>query len=133
LFCIAPVSGQTDRAAQCGHSTIAEFSAGLEPKAKAFLATLKAALRTAAKSKIAALVQYPLNVNTEKGHRLVRTGSQFITEYEQLFTASVRKAIEKQTPECLFANWQGVMIGDGEVWFEEQRDGSMKIKTLNIP
>jgi hypothetical protein len=26
-----------------------------------------------------------------------------------------RKAIEKHTPECLFANWQGVMIGDGEV------------------
>jgi hypothetical protein len=36
-------------------------------------------------------------------------------------------------PECLFANWQGVMIGDGEVWFEEQQNGSVKIKTLNIP
>jgi len=25
------------------------------------------------------------------------------------------------------------MIGNGEVWFEEQSNGGMKIKTLNVP
>lgn len=53
--------------------------------------------------------------------------------YKRLFTHAIVNAIEKQPPECLFANWQGVMIGHGAVWFEEQPNGTMKIKTLNIP
>jgi hypothetical protein len=72
-------------------------------------------------------------VNTDKGHWFIRSNSQFGKNYYRILTPAVRKAIEKQSPECFFANWQGVMIGDGEVWFEEQRSGGMKIKTLNIP
>jgi hypothetical protein len=94
---------------------------------------MKAALQAGDRRKIAGMVQYPLAVNTEKSHRTVRSSAQFLAEWDHLFTLSVRNVIAKQIPECLFANWQGVMIGDGEVWFEDQRDGSMKIKTLNVP
>jgi len=69
----------------------------------------------------------------DKTHRRVQSSSQFLVDYDRLFTSSIRNAIEKQRPGCLFANWQGVMIGDGEVWFEERSNGNMKIKTLNIP
>lgn len=58
--------GQADSATHCGRSTVAEFSASLEPKAEAFLATLQAAVQAVDSRKIALMVQYPLLVNTGK-------------------------------------------------------------------
>lgn len=123
---------QAEKKSNCHGSTVEDFSPSLGPKARTFLASLTVAVRAGDKQKVAAMVQYPLNVNTDKGHRLVRSSSEFVRDYTHLFTPAIVKAIQKQVPECLFANWQGVMIGDGEVWFEEQKSGGMKIKTLNI-
>jgi hypothetical protein len=130
---LGPVFSESATKVDCGHSTVADFSASLEPKANAFLASLKAAVKAQDKQRVAGMVHYPLLVNMSKGHKQIKTTTQLMAEYDRLFTASMRKAIEEQTAACLFANWQGVMIGDGEVWFEEQSSGSMKIKTLNIP
>jgi hypothetical protein len=130
---IASAFSQGAAKVDCGHSTVADFSPSLEPKANAFLTSLKAAVKAQDKHKVAGMAQYPLLVNMFKGHKQIKTAAQFIAEYDRLFTPSMRKAIEEQTPACLFANWQGVMIGDGEVWFEEQSNGSMKLKTLNVP
>jgi len=60
-------------------------------------------------------IQYPLRVNAHKRYRLVRSGSEFVGDYKRLFTSAIVNTIEKQLPECLFANWQGVMIGHGAV------------------
>jgi hypothetical protein len=128
---IAPAYGQATTA-DCGHSTVADFSPSLQPKAESFLAALKAAVKAQDKRKVAEMIRYPLLVNMLRGHRQIRTSAQLIAEYDRLFTPSIRKVIEEQSPRCLFANWQGVMIGDGEAWFEEQPTGGMKIKTLNI-
>ena len=124
---------QPQMPSKCGNSTVEEFSPSLGPKARAFLAALSAAVKAGDKQKVAAMVQYPLYVNTGKLRRLVRSRSEFAMDYDRIFTPAVRKAIERQVPECLFANWQGVMIGHGEVWFEEQKNGGMRIKTVNIP
>lgn len=71
------------------------------------------------KHKVAGMVRYPLLVNRGKRHELIKTSARLMAEYDRVFTAPVRQAIERQSAECLFANWQGVMIGNGEVWFEE--------------
>jgi hypothetical protein len=61
----------------------------------------------------------------------VRTEAQFLSQYDSIFDAQVRKAIAQQTAKCLFGNYQGTMIGDGEVWYREQASGAMKIVTVN--
>lgn len=104
----------------------------MAPRARAFLASLKVALGGGDKQKVAAMVQYPLRANVDKTHRLIRDSAEFVKDYNRLFTPAVVKAVERQQPECLFANWQGVMIGHGEVWFEEQKNRSIKIKTINV-
>jgi hypothetical protein len=124
---IAPAFGQV-ATANCGHSAVANFSPNLQPKANAFLASLKAAVRAQDKREVAGMARYPLLINMPKRHRQIMTSAQLLAEYDRLFTTAIRKAIEEQTPERLFANWPGVMIGNGEVWFEEQPTGSMKIK-----
>jgi hypothetical protein len=124
-------SSQPSQGGVCHHSTVEDFAPGLAPKARAFLGELQTAVKAGDRQKLAALVRYPLDVYSAKEHRAVRTSAELIRDFDRLFTPSVRKAIEQQMPACLFANFQGVMIGDGEVWFEEQQNGTMKVKTLN--
>ena len=37
--------------------------------------------------------------------------------YDGIVTAKVKRALAEQSYAKLFANWQGVMVGDGELWF----------------
>jgi hypothetical protein len=129
----APAFSQVATKMDCGHSTVADFSPSLESKAYEFLASLKSAVKAQDTRKVAGMVHYPLLVNMPKSRKKIKTTAQLIAEYDRLFTTSIRTAIEEQTPACLFANWQGVMIGNGEIWFGEQSNGGMKIKTLNVP
>ncbi len=103
----------------------------LAPKARRFLATLQALVKADDRQQIAGMIRYPLNVYSAKRHRRISNPGAFVSGYPVLFSPAVKKAIEQQSPECLFGNWQGVMIGNGEVWFEEGPDGTIKIKTLN--
>jgi hypothetical protein len=124
---------QTSREAKCDNSTVDDFSPSLAPKARAFLADLQTSVKAGDKQMVATMARYPLSVHLNGRTRVVLSRSQLVKDYDHLFTTSMKKAIVSQTSECLFANWQGVMIGDGEVWFEEQRNGSLRIKTLNVP
>lgn len=131
LFLPTPGFSQTDDRRGCHRSTVEDFAPSLGPKARAFLAELKAALKSGDKKRVAGLVHYPLKVTSSHGNRVVRSSTEFVKDYDHLLTPLVTKAVEQQVPACLFANYQGVMIGDGEIWFEEQQNGSMKIKTIN--
>jgi len=42
--------------------------------------------------------------------------AHFEADCEKAFTKKVREAVARQSYETI-ANWQGVMMGDGEVWF----------------
>ncbi|MCR5857319.1 hypothetical protein [Mesorhizobium sp. J428] len=37
----------------------------------------------------------------------------------------MKSSVAKQTYATLFANWQGVCIGDGEVWFSGVGDANV--------
>jgi hypothetical protein len=98
-----------------------------------FLTALQASVKAGDKQKVAMMARYPLSVYLNGRHRVIRNPPALLTDYDHIFTASMRKAIIMEAPDCLFANWQGVMIGHGEVWFEEQINGSLEIETLNVP
>jgi hypothetical protein len=129
--CIEPCLSSIQSRGQCHRSTVEDYSPALAPKARAFLSELKSAIKSGDRQKIAGLIRYPLEVNFVKGHRLVRTKVELVRDYDAIFTPATRTVVEQQVPACLFANYQGVMIGNREVWFEEQHDGTMKIKVLN--
>jgi len=133
LCAISILSLTADAQSTCGGTTVADYSPELAPKARQFLAGLSAAVKAGDKQKVAAMIENPLRVNSDDGkHRMIRGSAAFIKEYDSVFTAAVKKAIADQKPECLFANDQGVMIGGGDVWFEEQQNGTLKIKSINL-
>jgi hypothetical protein len=86
-------------------------------EAKSFLDTLKT--RTAGRDRagMCSLVSYPLEVHGKRGNQKIATEASCVAGYDRIFSASVLKAISEQRVEDLAAGSNGVMIGDGAIWF----------------
>ena len=92
--------------------------AGLtEKEASDFLAALQAAVAQDNRGQVADLVAFPLNVNAGAAQVTLSSKQEFIDSYAQIIDPQVKAAILAQTTDGLFVNWQGVMIGRGEVWY----------------
>lgn len=51
------------------------------------------------------------------------SAEEMAKDYDRIFTPGVLHAIDQAVFNELFANWKGVMIGRGEVWFRPCEDG----------
>ena len=78
-----------------------------------------------------AYVSYPLNVN-RKGKKIkINSKEDFIKSYNTIITEDVKKALLNQDVTKTFVNYQGVMVGDGEMWFTHIKNKAM-IDVINI-
>ncbi len=101
--------------------------------ARTFLSELKSAVEQDQRSKVAIMIRFPLKVGTPKKRLVIKDREEFLYNYEHILTAKVKAKIgDEMSSKCLFANWQGYMVGDGEVWFTEMISGALKIITFNI-
>jgi hypothetical protein len=107
----APGTVATAMAAENVHET----NTGLtDAEVRKFFTELQRAASTRDVRGMAALTKFPLRVN---GKVSVKNRREFIVNYRKIIKKRVRLAVEKQRYETLFSNYQGVMIGDGELWF----------------
>ncbi|MGM1022886.1 MAG: hypothetical protein ACQEXV_20835 [Bacillota bacterium] len=86
---------------------------------KAFLNTFKALQKAVAdndKEKVANYIFYPLLVNDSEKALTIPNKKEFIAQYDQIFTDAIREALVNQKTDDLFVNYQGVMVGSGELW-----------------
>ncbi|MGH8139218.1 MAG: hypothetical protein ACREVV_13645 [Steroidobacteraceae bacterium] len=84
---------------------------------QAFVAALRRAVTSGHGAWVARHVSFPLPVHTGTKTTTIRTREQFVAQYESIFNARVKAALELQSPNQLFKTSSGVMIGNGEVWF----------------
>lgn len=97
-----------------------------------FFTKLQTAIAASDKATVAGLVDYPFQARIGDKAVKIRDAAHFIADYDRVITAKVKAAVAKQTYATLFANWQGVMIGDGEIWFSGIGDGKqVKITAIN--
>jgi len=69
---------------------------------------------------VAALMRYPLRVETDGRVREIADADAFQRAYDSIIIPSVASAVAAQSFDTVFANWQGVMIGNGQVWLNGQ-------------
>jgi hypothetical protein len=127
--------------AQTDEETSARLDAlfGAHEPYQTFLAALKEAVSARDKAAVAAMVAYPFETTIAGEPVTLSSADDFALRHDQLFTPAVVAAVEKQTYGTLFANAEGVMIGDGEVWFSgicadgTCSDASVKITAVNPP
>ena len=83
-----------------------------------FLTQLQGAVRSNDRAAVAGLISYPLRVNVAGQAKFYRNVRAVQADYDRIFTPRVRSAILAQRFENLFGRDQGVMIGDGAIWFD---------------
>jgi hypothetical protein len=112
------VLGPDPAPAQSDEATSARLEAlfGDHEAYREFLIALQAAVAAGDRAAVAAMVAYPLQT-TIAGEPTIGSAAGFLRHYDRLLTPAVVAAIERQTYASLFANAEGVMIGDGEIWF----------------
>ncbi len=86
-------------------------------------------------AEIAELVQYPLALPALAQE--IKNSDEFTARYDELFTSALKVVIAEQDPYDFFERDQGIMIGNGEIWFFDYRatesdTHDYKIKTINV-
>ncbi|GGA74983.1 hypothetical protein GCM10011385_31270 [Nitratireductor aestuarii] len=90
---------------------------GAHKQYRAFLEQLQKAIAADDRQAVAAMVDYPFETRIGGKKVRIRDKKRFVADYGKIITRKIKDAVAKQRYEDLFANWQGVMIGDGEIWF----------------
>ena len=85
-----------------------------DAKVETFFLKLQHAVDTHDVKRIATMISYPPVVN---GKATVLSSDYFKKHYNDIFTKNVVAAVRRQKYGSLFGNDQGVMIGNGELWF----------------
>jgi hypothetical protein len=65
---------------------------------------------------VAGLMRYPVRVTIAGKNQKVADAAAFQRDYDRIVTPALAKLIAEQKFDTLFVNWQGVMLGQGEVW-----------------
>ena len=96
---------------------LAYFDFGSPESVDVFLRKLQAGVQAYDSSAVADLVCFPVRVNDpgEASTRIARDA--FLREYNDIITDNVRAAVLRQSTADLFIRDQGIMIGDGQIWF----------------
>jgi hypothetical protein len=75
------------------------------------------AIRDEDRESVADCMRYPLRVNESSGSREISNREELLLRYDSIFTEDYVQAILRHVPHNMFVNYQGVMLGNGEVWF----------------
>jgi len=82
-----------------------------------FLEDLQGAVRERNAAKLAAMARYPVPVYRDTDTVWIASANQFIEQFPRILDEDWREAVLDQSFDELFVNYQGCMIGSGEVWF----------------
>jgi hypothetical protein len=102
-----------------------------------FFSDLKKAVSAGDRQAVAAMVDYPITVSIGGKDVKIKSGKDFVSHYDHIFSDKIVTAVEKQTYAALFANDQGIMVGDGEIWIDgicldhDCKKQAVKIITIN--
>ena len=65
------------------------------------------------------VVSYPFVLRLGKAEIKLKNKADFKEHAALIFTTQLKSIVQKQSADSLFKNWQGIMIGNGEIWFSE--------------
>jgi hypothetical protein len=97
-----------------------------------FFRNLQAAVASDDRARVASMIDYPINVFSGSRQVRLRRKADLLRRYTTVFNRKVKDALAQQRASDLSANWRGVMIGDGQIWFAPRAESkSVKIIAIN--
>lgn len=110
-----------------------------DKKVYTFVRRFKNALKRADTKAVAAMTTFPLRLNMQAGrkkskHVFVKDEAELSEKYADIFTADLITQVINQDTTTLFANYQGLMLGDsGAMWAGLDSTGAIKLFSINVP
>lgn len=101
-----------------------------------FFEKLQAAVKAGDKNQLSSMANYPLHALVNGKKTQIRTRTQFLKDYLQLFTPAVICAIASAKKSDVWGNYQGFMIGNGVLWWDQIIPASAKnpnLESVNYP
>ena len=104
--------------ASCGGTLEHRYQAlmGTDEEAESFVKHLKKSILNKDKEWVAAHINYPITVNSDGKKLHIKTKEQLIVNFDSIFHKAY---LDKMKTDCvcnLFENYQGAMLGNGELW-----------------
>lgn len=84
---------------------------------KEFFFEMKKAVLNSDSLKVADLIKYPITIKINGKKTKIKNNREFLKHYSRIIDAHIIETVRNQKYAELFANYQGVMIGNGEIWF----------------
>lgn len=117
---------------RCEQSTVKDaWGPKIATEARSFLIRLQSVVKATDRKQFSSLVHYPVRILQQNHSFEIFSPSDFVDKYSAIVTPEVKHAILAQSPDCLFGNGDGMMVGRGQVWFQKESSGEMKIVTIN--
>lgn len=100
-----------------------------------YFAKLQKAVKGNKPAEVADLISYPMNLNKDNKKYVIYSKNEFIKKYDRIFTSSVRENLLAQKVDKLFVNYQGIMVGDGDLWMGKPNNklGVIAVNVTNNP
>lgn len=83
------------------------------------------------KKELAELIQYPISVLIHNEKKTINTPEEFIQSYDDIITDYFKHKIDISRTRFLFSNDMGVMMGNGDIWFNSWEGIGLKIHAIN--
>ncbi|ANS74685.1 hypothetical protein AWM70_08865 [Paenibacillus yonginensis] len=101
----------------------------------AYFAKLQKAVKDNKPEQVAELISYPMNLNKNNKTFLIYSKKDFVNKYDRIFTSAVRANLLAQQVDQLFVNYQGVRVGEGDLWIGERSHklGVISVNVINNP
>jgi hypothetical protein len=117
---------ESSTSADFGHLYDVGGANGDEPVNRAAAAFRSAVLHDKREA-VAHMIAYPIETQVSGKRTKIANPAALLAHYDGIFTAKFRATIAGDIPRLMFARDQGIMLGGGEVWFDE----TGKVKALN--
>lgn len=83
------------------------------------------------RQEFADLINYPINVTIDNKKTSINSSEEFIQHYNDIITSDFKNKLSDSYTKYLFSNSMGVMLGDGEIWFDKFNDQGFRIYAIN--
>ncbi|HEY2460581.1 MAG TPA: hypothetical protein VGI16_07225 [Candidatus Acidoferrum sp.] len=71
------------------------------------------------RNRVADCLSFPLAFYIAGKREVADNRTAFLRYYDRIFTKDFVESIAATTPHHMFSSWRGIMLGNGEVWFDE--------------
>ncbi len=83
------------------------------------------------KTGLADIINYPIKVVINGSKVSINNKKEFEQKYNDIINADFKEKINNCYTKYLFSNYMGVMLGNGEIWFESLNNNGLRVYAIN--